>query len=185
MTWFPAQHHDSFLIPQYTPLPPCFPSNEVHRSPLNSTALQYPEQSCPSSLASSLCVCAQPHLTLCDPMDCSPPDSSVREIFLARILEWVAVPSFRGSSWSRHQTHLSCISCIGRWAARVALVVKNLPANSGERRDAGSIPGSGRSPWGVHGNHYSNIPVWRITWTKEPGRLQSRGRKESEMTEAT
>ena len=77
-----------------------------------------PMQSCPSSLASSLCVCAQAHLTLCDPMDWSPPDSSVREIFLARILEWVAMPSFRGSSWSRDQTHLSCISCTGRWAAQ-------------------------------------------------------------------
>ena len=31
--------------------------------------------------------------TLCDPMDCSPPGTSVREIFQARILEWVAIPS--------------------------------------------------------------------------------------------
>ena len=35
---------------------------------------------------------------LCDPMDCSPPGSSVREILQARILEWAATPSFRGSS---------------------------------------------------------------------------------------
>ena len=50
------------------------------------------------------------------------------------------------------KAHLSCISCIGRWASQVALVVKNLPANAGERRDTGSITGSGRSLWGVHGN---------------------------------
>ena len=36
--------------------------------------------------------------TLCDPMDCSPPDSSVHGIFLARILGWVAMLSSRGSS---------------------------------------------------------------------------------------
>ena len=37
-------------------------------------------------------------LTLCGPMDCSPPGSSVHEILQARILEWVAMPSSRGSS---------------------------------------------------------------------------------------
>ena len=35
------------------------------------------------------------YLTLCDPMDCGPPDSSVRGILQARILEWVAMPSSR------------------------------------------------------------------------------------------
>ena len=39
--------------------------------------------------------------TLCDPMDCSPPGSSVRGILQARILEWVAMPSSRGSSQPR------------------------------------------------------------------------------------
>ena len=43
-------------------------------------------------------VCAQECLTLCDPMDCSPPGSSVHEIIQARILEWVAIPFTRGSS---------------------------------------------------------------------------------------
>ena len=37
-------------------------------------------------------------LTLCNPMDCSPPVSSVRGILQARTLEWVAISSFRGSS---------------------------------------------------------------------------------------
>ena len=36
--------------------------------------------------------------TLCDPMDCSPTESSVRGILQARILEWIAIPFSRGSS---------------------------------------------------------------------------------------
>ena len=48
-----------------------------------------------------MCVCVCPKslqscLTLCDPMDCSQPDSSVHGILQARILEWVATPSSRG-----------------------------------------------------------------------------------------
>ena len=65
----------------------------------------------------SLCVHAksfQSYLTLCNPMDCSPPGSSVREILQARILEWVAVPFSRESSRPRDQTHISYISCTGR-----------------------------------------------------------------------
>ena len=56
------------------------------------------------------CVCmhAQSCLTLCDPMDSSPPGSSVHGIVQARILEWVAFSLSRGSSWPRDQT---CISC--------------------------------------------------------------------------
>ena len=56
---------------------------------------------------------AQPCLTLCDPLDCSLPGSSVCRIFQARILEWVAISSFRGSSQLRDWTQVSCSSCIG------------------------------------------------------------------------
>ena len=52
--------------------------------------------------------------TLCDPMECSLPGSSAHVISQARILEWVAISSSRGSSWPRDQTHVSYISCIGR-----------------------------------------------------------------------
>ena len=60
--------------------------------------------------------------TLCDPIDCSPPGSSVHRIFQERILEWVSISSSRGSSWPRDQT---CVSCISRqilyhWDAREA-----------------------------------------------------------------
>ena len=49
-----------------------------------------------------------------NPMDCSPPISSVRGISQARILEWVVMTSSKGSSPPRDQTWISCISCIGR-----------------------------------------------------------------------
>ena len=45
----------------------------------------------------------------------SPLGSSVHEIFQARILEWVAMPSTRGSSQPRDQIQVSYVSCIGRW----------------------------------------------------------------------
>ena len=54
------------------------------------------------------------HVRLCDPMDHSPPSSSVPRVLQARILEWVAMPSSRGSSQPRDQTCISYISCIGR-----------------------------------------------------------------------
>ena len=46
--------------------------------------------------------------TLCDPMDCSPPGSSVHGILQARILEWVAILFSRASSRSRGWTQVSC-----------------------------------------------------------------------------
>ena len=46
----------------------------------------------------------------CNPMDCSPPDSSVHEIIQARRLEWIAISFFRGSSWPRDWTCVSCIA---------------------------------------------------------------------------
>ena len=57
------------------------------------------------------------------------------------------------------------------WASQVELVVKNLPANAGDVRDVGSIPGSGRSPRGGHGNSllYSCLEnsiereAWQVT----------------------
>ena len=62
-------------------------------------------------------------LTLCAPMNGSPPGSPVHRISQARILEWVAISFSRGSSRSRDRT---CISCIGRqvfyhWATWEAL----------------------------------------------------------------
>ena len=71
----------------------------------------------------------------------SPPGSSVHGIFQARILEWVAISFSRGSSRPKDHT---CISG--------GSVVKNLPANVGDARDMGLIPGSERSPGAGNGN---------------------------------
>ena len=49
-------------------------------------------------------------LTLCNLMDSSLPGSSVHEIFLARILEWVVTSSSSGPCWPRDQTRVSCIA---------------------------------------------------------------------------
>ena len=49
--------------------------------------------------------------TRCDPMDCRPPGSSVHGILQARIREWVAISSFRGTSWPRDPTCVFCIGC--------------------------------------------------------------------------
>ena len=54
-------------------------------------------------------VAAQLCLTIWDPMDYSPPGSSVHGILQARILEWVTIPFSRGSSWPRDRTRVSCI----------------------------------------------------------------------------
>ena len=50
--------------------------------------------------------------TLCNLLDCSPPGSSIRGILQARILQWVTVPSSRGSYQPRDRTQVSCGSCI-------------------------------------------------------------------------
>ena len=59
------------------------------------------------------CLVTKSHLTLCDPMDCSPPGFSAYGISQARILEWVAIPFYRWSSQPRDWTCISCI--IGRF----------------------------------------------------------------------
>ena len=65
-----------------------------------------------------VCVCVfsvtQSCLTLCNLMDCRLPGSAVHGIFQAKIPEWAAIFSSRGSSQPRDQTHVSCVSCIGR-----------------------------------------------------------------------
>ena len=53
-------------------------------------------------------------------------------------------------------------------------VVKNQPASAGETRDSGSIIGLGRSSRVGNGNQ-SSILIWKISWTENPGGLQSTG----------
>ena len=71
---------------------------------------------------------AQSCLTLWDSVDCSLPGSSVHGILQVRILEWVAIPFSRGSSWPMDRTWVSCLA--GRfyifWATRVESFPKKI-----------------------------------------------------------
>ena len=53
--------------------------------------------------------------TLRNPVDCSPPGSSVHGILQARILKWIVIPFSRGSSQPRDRTCVPYVSCIDRW----------------------------------------------------------------------
>ena len=72
-----------------------------------------------------LCLVAQLCPTLCDPIDCSPPGSSVHGISQARILEWVVIPSSKGSSQPRDRTHYyhTGRQILYHWATRETLRV--------------------------------------------------------------
>ena len=82
-----------------------------------------------------MCMYAPSCPTLCDPMDCSPPGSSVLGILQAGILEWIAISFSRGSSWHRGRTQVSCTIGIffTNWATREAkwaLIKSHQPAQS-------------------------------------------------------
>ena len=91
--------------------------------------------------------CAQSCPTLCDPMDCSSPGSSVHGIFQARLLEWVATSFSRGSSWPRDCT----------------LQADALPSEP---------PGK---PLEKEMATHSSVLAWRIPGAEEPGGLPSMG----------
>ena len=105
--------------------------------------------------------------TLCDPMDCSLPGSSVQGISQARILEWVAISFSRGSSWSRDQTWVSCIA--GRvftvWATREAykpLIQEVIEAYSSAGKE--STCNVGRP----HFDSWVKMIPWRRKWQPTP-----------------
>ena len=72
----------------------------------------------------------QSSAALCDPIDYSPPGSSVHGILQARILEWVAIPCSRGSSQPRDGIQVSCIAvaffffyCLSHWESSGQLLI--------------------------------------------------------------
>ena len=79
---------------------------------------------------------------------------------------------------------LSVVTHLFAKSSQVALVVKNLPANAGNVRDAGSAPGSGRSLGGEHGNTLQDSclenPMDRGAWRATVNRVT-----ESDSTEVT
>ena len=62
------------------------------------------------ALALCCCLVTKSCLTLLDPVDCSPPGSSVHGISQARMLEWITVSFSKGSSRARDQTHVFCLA---------------------------------------------------------------------------
>ena len=61
-------------------------------------------------------------------------------------------------------------------------MVKNLPANAGDTKDAGSIPELGRNP-GEGNSTHSSILAWGIVWTEKPGGYSPWDSKELDMTD--
>ena len=62
-----------------------------------------------------VCVCVYAPTLLTDPLDCSPPGSSIHGILQARILEWVAIPVSWGSSQPRDRTQVSYVCITGQF----------------------------------------------------------------------
>ena len=109
--------------------------SERHRTSLIGSfglrTLYQPCQNCSAELLRPLSPLVLSHapaplcLTLWNPMNCSPTGSSVRGIVQARTLEWVAISSFRGTSWPRDWNCITCVSCISggfftAWAVKAA-----------------------------------------------------------------
>ena len=120
-------------------------------------------------------VCAQLCLTICDPMDCSPPGFSDYGILQARTLEWIAISYSMGSSWPRDWKPTSTVSTV------------KLLLTLGNPMDC-SLPGSY-----IHGNLQARTLEWvaipfsrgssqlrdRIQVSSIPGRLFTIRTKES------
>ena len=138
-------------------------------------------------------IVAQSCLTPCDPMDCIPPDSYVCGIFQARILECVAIPFSRGSSWPRDQTCVSCIAGdsllpepLGKpLCIQVMINIpgspgdKESPASAEDTRNVGLIPGSEKSPGKGNGTPLQyfcleNSMDWGACWATVLGATKSR-----------
>ena len=153
-------------------------------------------------IQSCCCLVAKSCPTLCDPMDRSPPGSSVHGISQARILYWVAMPSSRGSSQPEDRT---CISCTGRWFFTTEplgkpnsfltflILRKGFPGGASGKEPACQcsrhetrVQSLGwENPLEEGTATHSSVLAWRIPWIEEPGGLQSMGVAELDMTEAT
>ena len=95
-------------------------------------------------------------------MNCSPPGSFVHGILQARVLEWIAVSSFRGSSQPRDQIHVFWIGkqILYHWATWEAQ--DNFNIRYTRYSEKAMAP-------------HSSTLAWQIPWTEEPCRLQSMG----------
>ena len=129
---------------------------------------------------SCCCLLAQSWPTLCYPVDCGLPGSSMHGISQTGILEWVAISYSRGSSWPKDWTHISCTGrqipyhcttweaqinrynlLYTKWASPVAQLVKNPPA----MRETWARSLGWEDPLEKGKATYSSILAWRIPWT--------------------
>ena len=139
-------------------------------------------------------------------MDCSLPGSSAHRILQARILEWVAMPSSRGSSLPRDQTRVSSGPCnAGRFftteppgkplidpiqnkkfftKSRTAAFSNPFPSHCDNHqishtfwKGRQALPLGEEDPLMKGMATHSSILAWRILWTEEPDRLQSMGQQ--------
>ena len=108
----------------------------------------HPSARCMCVHAKSLQLC----LTFCNPLDCSPPGSSAHGILQARILEWVAMPSSKGSFWPKDRTRVSCLL---HWQAGSLPLAPSGKASTMTKRHFQmwpNLPGGQNSCWEVLGN---------------------------------
>ena len=126
-----------------------------------------------------MCMSAKSHQscpTLCDPVNCSPPGSPVHGIFQARVLEWVAMSSCRGSSWPRDWT---CIPYVleKEMATHSSTLAWRIPwmEEPGRRQFTGSQRVG--HDWATSLSFYSSF--WRRKWPLTPAFLpgESHGRR--------
>ena len=137
-------------------------------------------------------IVAQSCLTPYDPIDCILPGSYVPGIFQAKILECVAIPFSRGSSWPRDRTCVSCIAGdsllsepLGKPLCMQVMINlpgspgdKESPANAEDARDVGLIPGSEKSPGKGNGTPLQyfcleNFMGWGACWATVLGATKS------------
>ena len=111
-----------------------------------------------------VCMCAQLCPTLCKPMDCSPPGSSVHGISQARLLKWVAISFSRGSSQSRDRPQVS--STAGRFFSVSATSVA-------QARVLWDWPP--RSLLLLLLSHFSRVQLFETPWTEARQALLSMG----------
>ena len=107
--------------------------------------------------------------TLSDPMDCSPPGSSVHGIFQVRVLEWGAI----AFSESKHSNMLMVLSRYWLWSPGSS-EVKNLPAMQKTQETRVWFLG-GEDPLEKEITTYFSICAGEMLWTEDLGRLQSMG----------
>ena len=117
-------------------------------------------------LFQGMCVHArslQSCLTLCSPMDCSPPGSSLHGILQARVLEWVAMPPSRGSSQLKDSTPISYVSYVSlyRQESSLPLASPGKPLSGHEVKVAQSCPTHcDPMDYTVHGILQARILKW-------------------------